>query len=285
MRGTATIYDHAVWTIPKGVMLAAAAHSRAGDEGDLTAKPAPVKTWAVPTPLPRVIALDGPAGAGKSTVGRLLAQRLGYLFFDTGAMYRAVTWAALRRNVPLDDEAALSDLAHHLAMEISLPTPTQAVDGRAYTVYVDRQDVTWEIRKADVEAQVSGVSGHAGVREALVAQQRKVAEQVGRPGGAPGIVMAGRDIGTVVLPEADLKIFLDASPVERARRRAEELAGRGQRVPFADVLAEIERRDRLDSTRAISPLRRAEDAVLITTDGLAIEQTMDLVLRVVEGAR
>lgn len=285
MRGTATIYDHAVWTIPKGVMLAAAAHSRPGDEGDLTAKPAPVKTWAVPTPLPRVIALDGPAGAGKSTVGRLLAQRLGYLFFDTGAMYRAVTWAALRRNVPLDDEAALSDLAHHLAMEISLPTPTQAVDGRAYTVYVDRQDVTWEIRKADVEAQVSGVSGHAGVREALVAQQRKVAEQVGRPGGAPGIVMAGRDIGTVVLPEADLKIFLDASPVERARRRAEELAGRGQRVPFADVLAEIERRDRLDSTRAISPLRRAEDAVLITTDGLAIEQTMDLVLRVVEGAR
>ncbi len=265
-------------------MLAAAAQNRAGgDEGDPTAKPAPIKRWAVPTPLPRIIALDGPAGAGKSTVGRLLAARLGYLFFDTGAMYRAVTWAALSRHVPLDDEVALSDLAHHLAVEIGLPTPDQAVDGRAYTVYVEKQDVTWEIRKADVEAQVSGVSGHAGVREALVAQQRKVADQVGRPGGAPGVVMAGRDIGTVVLPDADLKIYLDASPVERARRRADELAGRGQRVPFSDVLAEIERRDRLDSTRAISPLRQADDAVLITTDGLAIEQTMDRVLRLVNG--
>jgi cytidylate kinase len=266
-------------------MLAAAAHNRAGGEDDLAAKPAPIKHWAVAVPLPRVIALDGPAGAGKSTVGRLLAARLGYLFFDTGAMYRAVTWAALQRDVPLDDEDALSDLAHHLAVAITIPTAEQAVDGRAYTVSVDGQDVTWAIRQSDVEAQVSGVSGHAGVREALVTQQRKVAEQVGRPGGAPGIVMAGRDIGTVVLPEADLKIYLDASPVERARRRAEELAGRGQRVPFTDVLAEIERRDRLDSTRAISPLRRAEDAVLITTDGLAIEQTMERVLRVVNGAR
>jgi cytidylate kinase len=266
-------------------MLAAAAHNRPEGEGDLAAKPAPIKYWAVPTPLPRVIALDGPAGAGKSTVGRLLAARLGYLFFDTGAMYRAVTWAALQRRVPLDDEEALSDLAHHLAVAITLPTADQAVDGRAYTVSVEGQDVTWAIRQPDVEAQVSGVSGHAGVREALVTQQRKVADQVGRPGGAPGIVMAGRDIGTVVLPEADLKIYLDASPVERARRRAEELAGRGQRVPFAEVLAEIERRDHLDSTRAISPLRRAEDAVLITTDGLAIEQTMTRVLRLVTGER
>jgi cytidylate kinase len=233
-----------------------------------------------------VIAIDGPAGAGKSTVGRLLAGRLGYLFFDTGAMYRAVTWAALRRGVCLDSEAALADLAQHLDIQITLPTPVQvAEDGRAYSVLVDGADVTWAVRDPDVEAQVSTVSAHSGVRDALVVQQRRVAQSAGRPGGPPGIVMAGRDIGTVVLPEADLKIYLDASPVERARRRAAELAGRGQTPGFAEVLAEIERRDHLDSTRAISPLRRAEDAVLLVTDGLAIEQTMERVMRVVNGVR
>ena len=139
----------------------------------------------MPTPLPRVIALDGPAGAGKSTVGRLLAARLGYLFFDTGAMYRAVTWAALQRRVPLDDEEALSDLAHHLAVAITLPTADQAVDGRAYTVSVEGAGCNLGNPPARCGGQVSGVSGHAGVREALVTQQRKVADQVGRPGGAP----------------------------------------------------------------------------------------------------
>lgn len=278
------IYEHAVWTIPKGVVLAAAASNKSANF-DLSAKPEVVKSVAARADLPRVIAIDGPAGAGKSTVGRLLAARLGYLFFDTGAMYRAVTWAALRRGVCLDNEAALTDLAQHLDIQITLPTPAQAEDGRAYSVLVDGQDVTWAVRDPDVEAQVSIVSAHAGVREALVVQQRRVAQTAGRLDGPPGIVMAGRDIGTVVLPEADLKIYLDASPVERARRRAAELAGRGQTPAFAEVLAEIERRDHLDSTRAISPLRRAEDAVHLVTDGLAIEQTMERVMRVVNGVR
>ena len=130
---------------------------------------------------------------------------------------------------------------------------------------------------------MSAVSAHAGVRAALVRQQRRVAEQVGRPGGPPGIVMAGRDIGTVVLPDAELKIYLDASPPERARRRAAELAARGTPLPFPDVLVEIERRDRLDSTRAASPLRRAPDAVLVHTDGLSIEQALAVVLQIVAG--
>jgi cytidylate kinase len=278
------IYDHAVWTIPKGVVLAAAASNKSANP-DLHAKPAPVKSGAARADLPRVIAIDGPAGAGKSTVGRLLAARLGYLFFDTGAMYRAVTWAALRRGVDLDGEDALSALAHHLDIQITIPTPQQAADGRAYNVLVDGEDVTWAVREPDVEAQVSTVSAHGGVREALVVQQRRVAQSTGRPAGPPGIVMAGRDIGTVVLPEADLKIYLDASAVERARRRAAELAARGQTPSFAEVLAEIERRDYQDSSRAVSPLRRAEDAVLLVTDGLAIEQTMERVMRVVNGAR
>jgi cytidylate kinase len=255
------------------------------NSGDLMAKTAPVKSVAARAELPRVIAIDGPAGAGKSTVGRLLAGRLGYLFFDTGAMYRAVTWAALQRHVNLDREDALSDLARHLRIQITLPTTQQAADGRTYTVLVEGQDVTWAIRQPDVEAQVSTVSAHSGVREALVVQQRRVAQTVGQVDGVPGVVMAGRDIGTVVLPDADLKIYLDASPVERARRRARELEERGQSSSFAAVLAEIERRDHLDSTRAISPLRRADDAVLLVTDGLAIDQTMERVMRVVNGAR
>ncbi|MGI8588241.1 MAG: (d)CMP kinase [Chloroflexia bacterium] len=226
---------------------------------------------------PRTIAIDGPASSGKSTIGRLLAERLGYLFFDTGAMYRAVTWAALQRGVPLDDPAALTALAESLPVSIRSPASTDN-DGRAYSVFVADRDVTWEIRRPEVEAAVSAVSAGPGVRRALVEQQCRVAETVGAIYGPAGIVMAGRDIGTVVLPQADLKIYLDAGPQERARRRFNEQAARGGTATYEETLQDILRRDRIDSTRAASPLRPADGAVRILTDGLSVEKVLGQVL-------
>jgi len=226
---------------------------------------------------PRKIALDGPASSGKSTIGRLLAARLGYLFFDTGAMYRAVTWAAQHAGIPLDAGDQLTALAETLPVAIRQPAPAET-DGRAYSVLVGDQDVTWAIREPDVEAGVSQISAWPGVRSALVAQQRKVADTVGHAGGPPGIVMAGRDIGTVVLPDADRKIYLDAGPAERAQRRYREQAARGGGETYARTLAELIRRDTIDSTRATSPLRPAADAVRILTDGLAVDEVLARVL-------
>jgi len=213
---------------------------------------------------PSTIAIDGPVAAGKSVVGKLLSQHLGYRFVDTGAMYRAVTWAALRENLDLNDEQALTDLVRRIKIRID---PQTVNDGRPYTVLVDSQDVTWEIRSAEVEASVSLVSRVRGVREAMVEHQRALAR-----GGK--VVMVGRDIGTVVLPNADLKIFLLASPQERARRRYLELVGYGRKVSYEEVLDEILRRDRIDSERAISPLRPSPDAVVLDTDGLSIEEVI-----------
>lgn len=226
---------------------------------------------------PRRIALDGPASSGKSTIGRLLAARLGYLFFDTGAMYRAVTWAAQDRGIPPDAGDRLTDLAETLAVRIVQPAPGET-DGRAYTVLVEDRDVTWEIRRPAVEAWVSQISAWPGVRRALVAQQRRVAETVGTPGGPLGIVMAGRDIGTVVLPDADRKIYLDAGPAERARRRHVEAQDRPGALSYQQTLDEIIRRDTIDSTRATSPLRAAPDALRLVTDGLAVEDVLARVL-------
>src|SRR5215210_642851 len=170
--------------------------------------------------LPRSIGIDGPAGAGKSTIGRLLAERLGYLFLDTGAMYRAVALTALRRGIPVDDAPVLADLAERLPIHIERPQDGE-MDGRAYTVKIGGEDVTWEIRKPEVEAIVSNIASWPGVRAALVRQQRRMAHR------GP-VVMVGRDITTEVLPDADLKIYLDASLQERAHRRFEELRERGR---------------------------------------------------------
>ena len=155
------------------------------------------------------IAMDGPAASGKSTVGALVAEALGYVYFDTGVMYRAVTWAALQRGIPIADEAAVTRLSEMLPIEIVKPTVD---DGRQYTVYAGGEDVTWDLRRPETNRNVSPVSAYAGVRRALVAQQRRIGRQ-----GA--IVMVGRDIGTVVLPEAELKVYLDAEVAERSRRR------------------------------------------------------------------
>jgi len=213
-------------------------------------------------PTPNIIAIDGPAASGKSTLGKRLANALGYLFFDTGVMYRAVTLVALQRQVDAADEAAVTSLAETVRIDVR---PPSKADGRTCDVLVDGADVTWETRLPQVEANVSQVSVYRGVRQALAAQQRRVGLR-GR------VVMVGRDIGTVVLPEADLKIYLDASAKVRARRRLDELLGRGEQAEFKQILAGVRMRDRIDSTRAVSPLRAAEDAVVIDSDRLDADQ-------------
>jgi cytidylate kinase len=223
---------------------------------------------------PRTIAIDGPAGAGKSTIGALVAERLGYLFLDTGAMYRAVALAALERKVDPDDGAALSALARDLRITIGPPTVR---DGRAYTVLLDGRDVTWEIREGRIDRVVSQVARVPGVRDAMLGQQRALAQR-GR------VVMVGRDIGTVVLPNADRKIFLTASAAERARRREEELQSRGEQRPRQELLHEILRRDQLDSERAVAPLKAAADAIVVETDGESVGQALDRVLSVISAA-
>jgi cytidylate kinase len=220
---------------------------------------------------PRTIAIDGPAGAGKSTIGALVAERLGYLFLDTGAMYRAVALAALRRGIDPDDAPQLGKLASEVRIAIGPPTVR---DGRAYTVLLDGDDVTWKIRSAEVDRVVSQVARVPDVREAMVAQQRGLA-------GRGRVVMVGRDIGTVVLEHADRKIFLTASASERAKRRGEELAARGEVRPRQELLHEILRRDQLDSERVVSPLHPAEDAIVVQTDGLSVGQALDRVLHVI----
>jgi cytidylate kinase len=216
-------------------------------------------------PIPSIIAIDGPAASGKSTLARLLAKELGYLYFDTGIMYRAVTWAALQRGLAIQDEAAVTSLAQSIQIDVSPPSQP---DGRAYDVWVEGQDITWDIRRPEVDANVSPVSAYAGVRQALSAQQRRIGQR-GR------VVMVGRDIGTVVLPEAELKIYLDASAEERARRRYQELIGRGEQASYEAILANVRRRDHIDSTRAVAPLSVAEDALIIDSDGLSISQVLE----------
>jgi len=218
-------------------------------------------------PIPNMITIDGPAASGKTTLGKCLAEALGYLFFDTGVMYRAVTWAALERGVPIADEAAVTALAETAQIDVHTPTID---DGRCNDVLLDGMDITWEIRRPGVDANVSPVSVYPGVRRALTFQQRRIGLR-GR------VVMVGRDIGTVVLPEADLKIYLDASAEERARRRYNERIQRGEYANLEAILAVVRERDRIDSTRAVAPLRAAEDAVIIDSDNLNANQVLEKV--------
>lgn len=220
------------------------------------------------------IAIDGPAASGKSTVAAILATRLGYLYFDTGVMYRAVTWAALDRSVPIADEAAITRLAEELRIEVVPPT---VQDGRQYTVYADGVDVTWKIREEEVNRYVSPVSAYKGVRAALTAQQRRI-------GAAGRVIMVGRDIGTVVLPEAEVKIYLDATVEERARRRHLENVEWGQPSTYEAVLAALKRRDRIDSTRQEAPLRPAPGAHRIDSTDMTIEEVVAAIEAVVHRA-
>jgi len=218
-----------------------------------------------------VVALDGPGSSGKSSVGAAAALRLGYRFCDTGLLYRAATWLALQRGVRASEVGRLVGLVP----EIELVPDDR---GRLAHVSVDGADVTEEVHTPRVDDAVSAVSGVAALRAALLERQRALAAQPG------GIVMAGRDIGTVVLPDADLNIFLDASVEERARRRAEERGVDPDSQEGRFILSQLRRRDELDSNRAVAPLRPAQDAVHVVTDGNTFEQTVDAVVRTIRAA-
>jgi cytidylate kinase len=213
-----------------------------------------------------VVAIDGPSGAGKSTVGRALAERLGYTYIDTGAMYRAIAWKALRTSVPLDSDSDLAALSEATNLEL--------VDG-GRRVRVDGADVTSEIRSPEVSSAASRVSVHGGVRRNMVARQRAM-------GLSGGVVLDGRDIGTAVFPDAEVKFYLDADPAQRARRRHEELQRAGAAVSLQTVEREVRERDHADSHRAESPLVRAADAIDLDTTALGLDEVLARMLAAVQ---
>jgi CMP/dCMP kinase len=220
-------------------------------------------------PLPRAVTVDGPAGSGKSTVCFAVARDLHYLFVDTGAFYRMITLAAVDQGIADADEAHIVALARRLHMDLS---PALDADGRQYTALLDQRDVTPDIRTPRVEQHVSRISAMPAVRQIVNDLQR----HVGRRGN---VIMAGRDIGTVVLPDADLKIYLDASPEARGARRYHQLIAAGRNADLPSVIEDLRARDKYDSSRAIAPLRRAPDAVYIDSSGLNEDEVVELVKR------
>ena len=213
-----------------------------------------------------VIAIDGPAASGKSTVARLVAEKLGYLYLDTGCMYRAVTLAALQAGIDVADETAVTQLAQQIDIEV-LPAQDEG-DGRHYTTLLNGKDVTWDLRLPEVDANVSQVASYKGVREELVRRQR----DYGRRGR---VVMVGRDIGTVVMPDAPLKLYVTASPEERARRRWLDRQKQGFSDDYDTILADVIRRDQIDSNRQHSPLRPADDAIIMDTTERSVTEIVD----------
>ena len=218
-----------------------------------------------------VIAIDGPSGAGKSTAARILAERLGYIYIDTGAMYRAIGWKAKREGIEPDDEAKLADLCGRTEVTIKK-------DNSDPRFFVNGIDVTGEIRTPEMGMMASAVSKSPAVRARLLTLQR----ELGRGGG---VVMDGRDIGTVVFPDADVKFYLDASAGERGKRRYLELKAKGMDVDRAQITKEIEERDRQDSGRALAPLKKADDALLIDSSAMSIDDVLDRILSEVKKAK
>jgi cytidylate kinase len=212
---------------------------------------------------PQLIAIDGPVAVGKSSVGSLLARRLDYVFFDTGMVYRAFTWKAIKSGISPGDEEKLCQLVNTTKFDF---VPIKS--GWYLSPLIDDEDISSKLLCPEIEEQVSLTSKTAGVRQALVLEQRRLAQR-GK------LVMAGRDIGTVVLPWAELKIFLTASTEERARRRYKELLERGENTSLEIVLADLKRRDEIDTHRTISPLKPAEDAIIIDTENFSLEQVID----------
>jgi len=212
---------------------------------------------------PQLIAMDGPVAVGKSSVGSLLARRLGYVFFDTGMVYRAFTWKVIKSGISIEDEQKICQLANTTKFDF---VPIKS--GWYLSPLIDDEDISSKLPCPEIEEQVSLTSKIAGVRQALVLEQRRLAQR-GK------LVMAGRDIGTVVLPWAELKIFLTASTEERARRRYKELLERRENSSLGIVLADLKKRDEMDIHRPISPLKPAEDAIIIDTENFTLEQVVD----------
>ncbi|MDQ0337763.1 cytidylate kinase [Caldalkalibacillus uzonensis] len=213
------------------------------------------------------IAIDGPAGAGKSTVAKKVADQLGYLYVDTGAMYRALTWKALQANVDISSGEALLRLLNQCNLELKVESGT-------LKVMLNNQDITAEIRTRDVTNLVSEVASHQQVREAMVQLQKEMAAK-------GNVVMDGRDIGTHVIPDAEVKIYLTASIEERARRRYEELLTKGHKASLREIKQEIRDRDRKDKNRETAPLKKAADAVTVDTTGLSIDEVVNRILKIV----
>ena len=217
-----------------------------------------------------IVAIDGPAGSGKSTSAKLVAQKLGYLYIDTGAMYRTITFLAIKNNV-LKNTDAIIEIAKNSDIDLKF------INGITH-VSVDGNDVTDQIRLPEVNLNVSDISTIKEVRKILVEKQRKLARE------NSGVVMEGRDIGTVVFPDANVKIFLIASIEERARRRANEYEEKGVTISLEEVKANLEQRDKIDSTREVSPLTKAEDAIEVDTSNITIQQQVDIILEHVKNA-
>jgi len=216
----------------------------------------------------KIIAIDGPAGAGKSTVAQIVGQHLNYTYIDTGAMYRAIAWKVLQEGLTVSDTASIISIAQSITIKLTY------IDGKT-KVFVDEHDVTADIRDPRVSGIVSEIAQFAAVRQAMVSLQQSMAEQ-------GGVVMDGRDIGTYVLPNADIKIFLTASIEERAQRRWRELTNKGFIVSVEEVARDIAARDKKDCERKISPLIQAPDAILLDTTGISIESTVIAILRICE---
>jgi len=220
---------------------------------------------------PETIAIDGPAASGKSTIGALVAEKLGYVWLDTGIMYRAVACEALETGVAIEDEKAVTLLAEGLDVDV---VQASVEDGRQFDVLINGKDRTWEIRSNEVNGSVSEVSVYPGVRVAMTDLQRKIASR-------GHIVVLGRDIGTVVLPDADMKIYLDASIEVRAQRRLLEELARGNQLDLEKTIEMLRHRDVIDSTREHAPLKAAEDAILVNTDHLNIEQVVAKIMEII----
>ena len=221
---------------------------------------------------PVTIAIDGPAASGKSTIGNLIANKLGYISLDTGIMYRAVAFESLEEGIDVFDDESVSDLAERIKIDIR---PSSGTDGRQFDVIIEDSDRTWEIRSSAVNQVVSEVSVYPRVRKAMTELQREIAKH-GK------IVMIGRDIGTVVLPLAEMKIYLEASVGVRAQRRYIEELARGNKVCLDSIENSLRHRDEIDSSRAVAPLRPADDAIVINTDDMTVFEVVEFIMEMIE---
>ncbi len=218
-----------------------------------------------------VIAIDGPAGSGKTIIGSQLADILGFIFFDTGVLYRAITLLAIEKDIDVNEEIDVANLSKGVKLNVVKPTLD---DGRKYTVFADGRDVTWDIFSAVVDANVSKVAANPLVRSALLDIQKEIAAN-------GNIVMVGRDVGTIIVPDAEVKIFLYASPETRAKRRVAQLEERGLKVSYDEILANVKSRDLIDSGREIAPLKQAEDAFFVDSSDMSIDEEIEFLLKLI----